>query len=78
MNEKYGFDNITITKQAFSKQRQWLDPQIFMDIIHTSLTNLYSDCLWAFKEIKMIILYWLLMVVKLNFRMMRTQGKNLN
>jgi hypothetical protein len=44
MNEKYGFYNATITKQAFFKQRQWLDPQIFMDIIHTSLTNLYSDC----------------------------------
>ena len=41
--EKYGVDEVPISKQALSKQRQFLDPLIFKEANKQSIEEIYSS-----------------------------------
>ena len=51
-HEKYGVDKLPISKQALSKQRQYLDPLIFKEANKQSIEEIYSSGKYDLKDFK--------------------------
>ena len=50
--EKYGVDKLPVSKQAISKQRQYLDPLIFKEANKRSIEKIYSSNRYTLKDFK--------------------------